>query len=154
MNDIKTLIIEIVSPDLLPMQLLLEADPSERQVRSYLVNGRCYRAVLDGQTVAVCVLKGKSDGVCELMNIAVDPALQRLGAGSKLLQFVIDDARCSGVCRLELGTGTFGYQLAFYQKAGFRVESVDRDFFLVHYDEPIFENGIQHKDMLRLAMEF
>lgn len=154
MNDIDTLIIETVSPELLPMRLLLEADPSERQVRSYLVNSRCYRAVLDGQTVAVCVLQDKSDGVYELMNIAVDPDFQKLGAGSKLLQFVIDDAQHSGSRRLELGTGTFGYQLAFYQKAGFRVDGVDRDFFLINYDEPIYENGIQHKDMLRLVIEF
>ncbi|WP_331435775.1 hypothetical protein [Photobacterium gaetbulicola] len=51
-----------------------------------------------------------------------------------------------------MGTGTFGYQLAFYQREGFRVVGIDKDFFLDHYDEPVMENGIQHKDMLRLQL--
>jgi len=32
------------------------------------------------------------------------------------------------------------------------MDSIDKDFFLKNYSEPIFELGIQHKDMLRLAM--
>ncbi|KZN45517.1 hypothetical protein N482_14865 [Pseudoalteromonas luteoviolacea NCIMB 1942] len=30
--------------------------------------------------------------------------------------------------RVELGTGTFGYQLTYYQRLGFRVESVEVDY--------------------------
>jgi hypothetical protein len=51
-----------------------------------------------------------------------------------------------------VGTGTFGYQLAWYQRAGLRVQAVVRDFFLDQYDEPIVEDGIRHRDMLRLAV--
>jgi hypothetical protein len=59
-----------------------------------------------------------------------------------------------GACRLEAGTGTFGYQLAYYQREGFRVSAIDRNFFLDNYPEPIYENGIQHKDMPRLTLEY
>jgi protein-L-isoaspartate O-methyltransferase len=59
-----------------------------------------------------------------------------------------------GARRLEVGTGSFGYQLAWYQRAGFRVFAVERDFFLDNYEEPIFEDGIQLKDMLRLAVDY
>ena len=55
-----------------------------------------------------------------------------------------------GINRVELGTGTFGYQLIYYQRLGFRVESVVKDYFLRHYSESIYENGIQHQDSLRL----
>ncbi len=51
-------------------------------------------------------------------------------------------------------TGTFGYQLTFYQREGFRVDSIDKDFFLVNYEKPIYEAGIQLQDMLRLVLEF
>jgi len=88
-----------------------------------------------------------------LMNIAVSPSTQRNGIGAQLLKYVIEIARESGAQRLEVGTGTFGYQLTFYQRQGFRVERIDKDFFLKNYPEPIIENGIQHKDMLRLALE-
>ncbi|WP_211243536.1 GNAT family N-acetyltransferase [Chitiniphilus eburneus] len=90
----------------------------------------------------------------ELMAIAVAPTQQCQGLGTALLQWVIDAVRDSGASRLEVGTGTFGYQLAFYQRAGFRVSAIERDFFLTHYPEPIFERGIQLCDMLRLTLHY
>nr|WP_273262506.1 hypothetical protein [Pseudomonas sp.] len=48
--------------------------------------------------------------------------------------------------------GSFGHQLTFYQRAGFRVVAVEPDYFLTHYPEPLFENGLQHRDRLRLAL--
>lgn len=57
-----------------------------------------------------------------------------------------------GVLRVELGTGSFGHQLTYYQRHGFRVHAVLKDHFLIHYPEPLMEYGIQHKDMLRLSL--
>ena len=88
------------------------------------------------------------------MNISVAPEYQKIGIGRKLLQYVIIATRKAKVKRLEVGTGTFGYQLAFYQREGFRVDSVEKDFFLVNYEEPIYEDGIQLQDMLRLVLKF
>lgn len=88
------------------------------------------------------------------MNIAVSPAVQQHGVGTQLLGYVIEKVKESGAHRLEVGTGTFGYQLTFYQRQGFRVDYIDKDFFLKNYPEPIIENGIQHKDMLRLSLTF
>ncbi|MES3676029.1 GNAT family N-acetyltransferase [Halomonas elongata] len=141
-----------VAPQELPMPLLLLADPSEHHIATYLEGALCYLASEQGQPVGACVLNVNRDGVLELFNIAVAIEAQAQGIGSALLEHVIADARAQGHARIELGTGTFGHQLAFYQRAGFRVESVIRDHFLDHYDEPIHEQGIQHKDMLRLAL--
>ena len=88
------------------------------------------------------------------MSIAVHPDHQKSGYGTALLQWVLDFYRGSGARRLEVGTGTFGYQLAFYQRLGFRVTGIDHDFFVRNYPEPIFEDGIQLFDMLRLAVQF
>ncbi|EXJ14911.1 acetyltransferase, GNAT family [Imhoffiella purpurea] len=66
---------------------------------------------------------------------------------------MIVSTRRAKVKRLEVGTGTFGYQLAFYQREGFRVDAIEKDFFLSNYDGPIYEDGIQLKDMLRLALD-
>lgn len=135
-----------------PMFLLLEADPSEEKVKSYLKKSHCFVGELDEKIVGVFVLQPINEQIIELLNIAVDPKYQGKGIGEKLLHQAIETAKKLKAERLELGTGTFGYQLAFYQKAGFRVDSIDKDFFLKNYTEPIFEKGIQHKDMLRLAM--
>ena len=88
------------------------------------------------------------------MNIAVPPSHQQSGYGTALLKWVIEFFRKSGARQMEVGTGTFGYQLAFYQRHGFRVTSIDHDFFIKNYAEPICENGIQHVDMLRLTLRY
>ena len=135
------------------MSLLLEADPNEDKVASYLPDSRCYGAFTGDECIGICVLLPMEENTFELINIAVAPDSQARGTGSRLLNHVIQSMKAAQVKKLILGTGTFGYQLTFYQRAGFRVCSVDKDFFLKNYPEPIYENGIQHKDMLRLELD-
>ena len=88
------------------------------------------------------------------MNIAVRPTRQKAGHGTALLEWIIEHYRRLGAGRLEVGTGSFGYQLAFYQRQGFRVTRIEQDFFVEHYPEPIIEDGIRHMDMLRLTLSY
>ena len=136
-----------------PFSLLLLADPSQKRLKNSLRNGFCYVAEDNGNVLGSCIVSDCGSGVYELHSIAVEPDEQAKGIGTRLLKYVANDVRRRGGKRLEVGTGTFGHQLVFYQRAGFRVESVDRDFFLKNYDQPLWEFGIQHKDMLRLALE-
>ena len=136
------------------MDLLLLADPSKTKVEGYLRQSKCFVAKLKGRAVGACIVKQISAEVHELMNISVAPEHQKKGIGKELLQHAINSTRKLKAKRLEVGTGTFGYQLAFYQREGFRVDAIDRDFFLVNYEEPIYEDGIQLKDMLRLVLRF
>ncbi|WP_345774457.1 GNAT family N-acetyltransferase [Salinicola endophyticus] len=93
------------------------------------------------------------DGVAEIFNISVAPSFQQQGIGSRLLKFALDALFDKRIRRVELGTGTFGYQLGYYQRHGFRVCAVVVDHFLKNYPGPIIENGIQHKDMLHLYLD-
>ena len=145
--------IKETSANLVPQKLLLEADPSIERVNQYLEDSLCYVAVTHEEILGVCVLKPIGNNKIELFNIAVLPKKQQSGIGSKLLQFVLDSIREKNFESVELGTGSFGYQLAFYQRFGFRVDSIIKDHFINNYDEPIFENGIQLKDMLRLVLK-
>ena len=144
--------LEWVPAQQVPMALLLEADPSTASIEAYLDNA-WFAAKHKGEIVAVCVAKLIRDKVAEICNMAVWPDYQRQGIGSVLLSFVLTELAKKSVVRVELGTGSFGYQLTYYQRLGFRVEAVIKDHFLTHYDEPLFEQGLQHKDMLRLALE-
>lgn len=149
-----SLLIQEIPPTDAPMALLLLADPSEDKVLSYLAGSKCFAASRDGVVVGACVVLPRGTGVHELMNIAVLPDCQKSGYGTVLLKWVIDYFRVSGASQIEVGTGTFGYQLAFYQRHGFRAASIDHDFFVRNYLEPIFEDGIQHFDMLRLRLRY
>ena len=135
-----------------PLALLLLADPSEAKVRAYLPRSRCFVASHAGAAVAACAVQPVDEGDYELMSIAVAEAHHRQGHGSALLRWVILAYRLNGARQLLVGTGSFGYQLAFYQRQGFRVTGIARDFFVQHYPDPIIEDGIQLRDMLRLSL--
>ncbi|WP_066190537.1 MULTISPECIES: GNAT family N-acetyltransferase [Gracilibacillus] len=138
----------------LPMHLLLLADPSERLVDQYVRRGECYVLEENRQTIGVYILLPTRPDTVEIVNVAVDPAYQGQGRGKKLVLHAIETARQQGYHTVEIGTGNSGVQqLALYQKCGFRMTSIDRDFFLRHYDEPIMENGIQVVDMVRLSLD-
>lgn len=138
-----------------PFELLLDADPSEQIVKNYLQRGECWTAKLDGSTVGVYVLLPTRPDTLELVNVAVAPGFQGQGIGKKLVLHAIETTRKKGAASLEVGTGNSSiHQLALYQKCGFRITHVDLDFFIRHYPEPIFENGIQCRDMIRMSIHF
>jgi ribosomal protein S18 acetylase RimI-like enzyme len=134
--------------------LLLLADPSEELVSAYLNDNFCYVADLDNSVVGIIVLFPKSEDIIEIMNIAVSEYIQGKGIGSKLIKHGIEAAKEKGFKTVEIGTGNSSIsQLALYQKAGFRIVGIDQDFFVRHYPEPIYEHGIQCRDMIRLSMQ-
>lgn len=138
--------------ELPPMQLLLEADPSEEIVQEYVKRGDCFVAESEKQVVGVYVLLPTRPKTVELVNIAVAEEHRDKGIGKLLVLDAIRVAMNRGFKTIEIGTGNSSIgQLALYQKCGFRITGVDIDFFIKHYTEEIFENGIQCKDMIRLS---
>ncbi len=136
-----------------PMALLLLADPSQEAVESYIHRGKCFIGELNSQIVGDYVLIDTRSQTVELVNVAVAKEEQSKGFGKQLVQHAIETARTMGYKTIEIGTGNSSVgQLVLYQKCGFRIVGVDRDFFIFHYPQPIFENGIQCCDMIRLAM--
>jgi len=141
------------SGDELPYSLLLLADPSKEIVDSYIRRGQCFVAELQGRAVGVYVIVDTRPQTVELVNVAVAEPEQGKGIGKRLVQHAIETARTLGYKTIELGTGNSGIgQLALYQKCGFRIVGVDMDFFTRHYPEPIYENGILCRDMVRLSI--
>lgn len=136
----------------LPMDLLLEADPSEQLVRAYCASGWCVVAEeRNGPTIGVYVLLSLSETTVEIKNIAVAESVRGMGYGRQLLQHALAESARRGFEFVEIGTGNSSLgQLALYQKCGFRLHAIDPDFFRRNYREPIFENGIECRDMVRL----
>ncbi|HET7580107.1 MAG TPA: GNAT family N-acetyltransferase [Bacillales bacterium] len=138
----------------LPYHLLLDADPSRKMVDDYVSRGETFVARNEDEMIGVYVLIRTRPGTVELVNLAVDEAYQGQGLGKKLVLDAINKAKTMGAKTVELGTGNAGIgQLALYQKCGFRIVGVDRDFFLRHYEEEIYENGMPCIDMIRLALD-
>jgi ribosomal protein S18 acetylase RimI-like enzyme len=137
-----------------PMNLLLLADPSRKLVEDYIKRGECFVSEIENQIVGVYVLLPTKPETVELVNVAVTECMHGKGIGKQLVSHAIETARSRGYKTIEIGTGNSGIgQLALYQKCGFRIVGVDIDFFIRHYSEEIYENGIQCRDMIRLSQD-
>ncbi|MCK0473180.1 GNAT family N-acetyltransferase [Halalkalibacter sp. APA_J-10(15)] len=137
-----------------PMELLLLADPSREIVEDYSKRGECFIAEIDQHIMGVYVLLPTRPETVELVNVAVVEEQHGRGIGKRLVMDAIKVAKSKGYKTVEIGTGNSGIgQLALYQKCGFRIVGVDIDFFVKHYEDDIFENGIQCRDMVRLSQD-
>ena len=86
----------------------------------------------------------------ELLDIAVRENKQGLGIGKKMLSHLFNYVKESGYTEIIVGTGNSSIgQIAFYQKAGFRMFEIDFNFFERNYSKNIYENGILCRDMIR-----
>ncbi len=133
-----------------PYPLLLLADPAPDLVAAYLREGACVVATVAQSVVGVYVLRPHAE-VAEIKNIAVAPEWQGRGIGKRLVADAARRAVDMGAREITVGTGNSSLgQLAFYQKCGFRIVSVERDFF-AQYAAPITENGIPCLDLVRLS---
>ena len=130
------------------LPILLEADPDEAMIDRYLEKGRMYGLDEDGKIVAVAVTVPLENNSCELKNIAVDPACQGRGLGTKLLREVI---RAEAPRADKIYVGTTLPTEPFYLHSGFVYSHTLRNFFIDNYPEPIFEGDVQCIDMRYLV---
>lgn len=141
------------------LPLLLLADDSETAVRAYYQHGDLYALHGEaGAPLAMTLVLPEGDGGVdvELKAVAVDPARHGQGVGRRMLALVLAELRAAGVRRVTVGTGNSGIgQLAFYQKAGFRLRGIERDFFSPArgYPADLRENGIPLRDMVWMDLE-
>lgn len=132
------------------LDLLLLADEQESQIDRYLERGDMF-VLLDSGVKAECVVTREGDGVCEIKNIATAPASQKMGYGKKLILFLFSHyADCA---TFFVGTGESPLTIPFYEHCGFRRSHRVKNFFLNHYDHPIFEQGVRLIDMIYLCWD-
>jgi N-acetylglutamate synthase-like GNAT family acetyltransferase len=134
------------------LPLLQLADESEPHVRSYYQHGvlfllRGVDRLVRGVTLAV----PHANSVVELKAVAVANGLQGRGIGRRMVEAVLADLRFAGIPRVIVGTASCAVgSLAFYQKVGFRMWRIERDFFTAArgYAAGRLEDGIPLRDMV------
>ncbi|MBC1579991.1 GNAT family N-acetyltransferase [Listeria seeligeri] len=138
-----------------PLDLLLEADPSEKQIAKYLSKSTVFGLVSKEQTIGIVCLLPLNDNQLEIMNIAVLKSARNKGIGKKLLEKAFEFTTLQDFSEIIVKTGNSSIdQLAFYQKNGFRMHQIIPDYFSEHYPEQeITENGIACLDQIILIKE-
>ncbi len=134
------------------LPLIRLADDSEQEVQGYYQRGTLYALdAADGTAIGVILAIPEPDGPVELKAVAVAEPLHGKGIGTHLLHGVLAALRTAGVRRVVVGTSSSGIgQLAYYQKAGFRLLRIERDFFQPGrgYPDLMEEHGIRVRDMV------
>ncbi len=134
-----------------PYHLLLLADETMEAIERYIHKSDIYVLREGDEIIGVYVLQEVNDDCVEIKNIAVDEKFQLKGFGQFLLEDACDKARLAGFQTIIVGTGDGSVgELTFYQKSGFERFDIRKDFFVINYPNPIFENGMQLRDMVVL----
>ncbi len=130
------------------MELLLIGDEEEKMVLKYLKTAKLY-ALYDLEILkSICAVVKKDNKTVEIKNLATYPKFQNQGCASFLLTFIFE--KYKDFKYVILGTGENEKTLNFYKSKGFVEFGRIENFFTKNYSHPIFENGIQLKDMIFL----
>lgn len=137
-----------------PYDLLLLADETIEGINTYIFDSEIYVLERENQIIAVYAIEVLNNEEAEIKNIAVAKEYQGHGIGKSLIKDATDRAKDRGFKRLIIGTGDIsGMPLCFYQKEGFQRYSVKKDFFILKYSKPIYEQGVQLRDIVMLKKE-
>jgi GNAT superfamily N-acetyltransferase len=137
--------------------LFEEAEDSRTQLDSYLYAGRVLVARSGPDVVGhLQLVPTGRDGEIELKSMAVVPRLRGTGVGRALITAAITESRAGNLTRMIVSTAAASTEnLRFYQRCGFRFESVDRDAFTPEtgYPHPIIIEGIPIRDRVWLSQD-
>lgn len=142
---------KLTAQDKNPYELLLLADPSIEIIEKYLKTSKVFVVEQNEMIIGTIVFQPLVNNLSEIKNVAVLPEFQGQGIGEYLIQNVIQIARQMNFKTIQIGTANSSVgQLYLYQKLGFDISEIRKDFFIRNYKESIYENGIQVKHMIML----
>ena len=134
------------------LELLLTADPSETFINEYWPKTLAFAAWHGDTIIGIVLLLPLSSTEAELKNIAVKSEYQCKGIARDLIHEIKIEAKSKGFSNLVIGTGNSSFhQMKLYQRCGFRMKSIERDFFL-KYPDRLMENNIQCLDLIWLDL--
>ena len=138
----------------IPYHLLLLADPYKPAIDKYVKDSEIYITILKSEIIGVYALFPVTETAIEIKNIAVNETWQGRGIGTLMLAHAAQTAKAKNYKTLLIGTGNSSInELRFYQRQGFDIFDIKKDFFVNNYPDPIFEDGIQCKHMIMLKKQ-
>ena len=134
--------------------ILQDADEDVGRIRTLLTDGmHTSYAIFDGERLIGAATVRWAENESEIEYIAVVASLRGRGYGQAIIAALLEEARRRRANSLLVGTANSSLNtIAFYQKCGFRMDSVRHDFFS-YVQPPITENGIPMRDMLVLRYD-
>lgn len=127
------------------MSLLLEADPCEKIIKRYLLNGDLFVLTYKNEVACVAVVVKLDEKTCELKNIATEEKYRGKGYAKKMIKYLCDNYKQK---YNKMIVGTTENNIPFYVKQGFdKYEKTIKNFFIDNYEEELWDGNLQCTDM-------
>lgn len=138
-------------------RLFEEAEDSATELDAYIDMGEVLVATAGGRVVGhLQLIDDLIADASEIKNMAVEAASRRRGIGRALVEAAIELTRARGRSSLAVATAAADTgNLRFYQLAGFRMRSVERDVFTsaTGYQAGLVIDGIRLQDRVWLDLQ-
>ena len=134
------------------LALLLLADPEEEAIDRYINDCEIFEFYHKDILIGQGAIKQVSSTTYEIKNFAIYEKFHNCGYG-KILINLLCKKYLENFKNIEILVGTSEQGVGFYKKCGFQFSHIIKDFFVTNYKQPIFENGIQCKDMFYLKFK-
>ncbi len=128
------------------MNLLLDADPSEKMIEKYLKDGDVFVLRYKEEVVCVAVVTKVDRDTIELKNIVTKEQYRGKGYAKKMIKYLADNYKQT---YKKMIVGTTENNIPFYVKQGFdKYEKTLKDFFIDNYEEEIKDGDLVCTDMI------
>lgn len=129
------------------MDMLLMADPQKDIIERYLYQSEMFVLVNGGDVCSVCVVQLLKNRKCELKNIVTRVQDRGKGYAAYLIHYICE--YYSDVCdTMYAGTGNAKRMIEFLERSGFVNSHMAVNYYVDHYQEPIYEDGIRITDKI------
>lgn len=136
------------------VSILHDAEEDDERIRAALRDPACltYAAYVDARLVGAAVVRWSEREAGEILYIAMQASERGKGYGKQLIAVIQAELPEHGRTLL-VGTANSSLEnIAFYQRCGFRMFAVKRDYF-AYIQPPLQEHGIVMRDMIVFIYE-
>lgn len=131
------------------MDMLLMADPQKDMIESYLYRSEMFVLVNGGDICSICVVQPLKNRKCELKNIVTRVEDRGKGYARYLIHYICE--YYGDVCdTMYAGTGNSKKMIDFLEHCGFVNSHMIVNYYVDHYQMPVYENGVRITDKVFL----
>lgn len=134
-----------------PYELIYLADEDDDQIKKYKETSTFWATMDDEKIIGIVGINKINEESTEIVCLAVDEEYQNKKVGTNLIEKAISVSKEKKYKEIIIKTGNCGIgQLYLYQRCGFRFDSINKDYMIKNYKNPIYENDIQCIDQIIL----
>ncbi|WP_020614746.1 GNAT family N-acetyltransferase [Sediminispirochaeta bajacaliforniensis] len=134
-----------------PYELIYLADEDDDQIKKYKDTSIFWATMDNEKIIGIIGINEINKESTEIVCVAVDEEYQNKKIGTNLIEKAISVSKEKKYKEIIIKTGNCGMgQLYLYQRCGFRFDSINKDYMIENYKNPIYENDIQCFDQIVL----